>query len=233
MGSKENCVHCEMGSHSVCVSMVPIFSGLDEEHLREVMKTIQSVSYKNGEIIYHDGDPSDSLYIVKEGRIKDYRLSESGKEQLIRILNPGDFTGANPLFNHTLHNSFAEAMGDTQVCLINRLSLQDLLMKFPAISYRMLAELSKRLENSEKQTTRFTTERVETRLALFLVECLDGNGKSKEFELPMCKRDLASYIGTTPETLSRKLTDLEEAGFIGQKAHKRIEILDLDNLLLV
>ncbi|MDD4169434.1 MAG: helix-turn-helix domain-containing protein [Desulfotomaculaceae bacterium] len=106
-------------------------------------------------------------------------------------------------------------------------------MKFPSISLKVLAELSNRLEKSEKQTTRVSTEKVETRLALFIAECIDGEESSMEFVLPMSKRDLASFLGTTPETISRKLTDFEQAGYIRQKSHRKIEVIELDKLLLI
>ena len=74
---------------------------------------------------------------------------------------------------------------------------------------------------------------METRIALFLAECLEKGQESTEIELPMSKKDLASYLGTTPETLSRKLTELEAEGYIKQKTNKIIDIVDLDGLLLV
>lgn len=224
--------HCK-GNYNSCVSLVPIFNHLREEQMDEIMKTAKSVTYKRGEIIYQAGSQSDSLYIVNKGKIRIYRLSDSGKEQLVRILNPGDFTGELALFNEALHESFAEAMVETQVCMIKRSELQEFLLKYPSISLKILAEFSKRLEQSEKQTTRFATEKVETRLALFLAECLDSGAQTMEIVLPMSKKDLASYLGTTPETISRKLTDLEESGYIKQKSNKNIEIIDLDELLLV
>jgi CRP/FNR family transcriptional regulator len=199
----------------------------------EIMDTVRTGSYKKGELIYRAGDQSDSLYIVKKGRIKIYRLSESGKEQLVRILNSGDFTGELAIFSHLIHESYAEAMIDTEVCMITRSDLQEFLLKYPSISLKILSEFSSRLEKSEKQTTRVSTERVETRLALFLAECLNSKEKPMELVLPMSKKDLASYLGTTPETISRKLAELEDAGYIKQKTSRRIEILDLDGMLLI
>ncbi|MBO0961403.1 Crp/Fnr family transcriptional regulator [Neobacillus sp. MM2021_6] len=236
MGLKATNSHdhnCVKGSPKACVSLVPIFNHLEAEQMDEIMVTTNSVSYKRGEIIYRAGDQSDSLYIVNKGKIRIYRISESGKEQLVRILNSGDFTGELALFNDATHESFAEAMMETQVCMIKRSDLQEFLLKYPSISLKILAEFSNRLEQSEKQTTRFATENVETRIALFLAECIENEGNSQEFVLPMSKKDLASYLGTTPETISRKLADLENAGFIKQKPHKRMEILDLDGLLLL
>lgn len=134
------------------------------------------------------------------------------------------------MFSESVHESYAEAVENTEVCLIARAELQRLLLKFPSISLKILEELSSRLEKSEKQTIRVSTEKVETRLALFIAECLDGEG-AMEFVLPMSKRDLASFLGTTPETISRKLTDFEQAGYIKQKPQRKIEVLNLDELL--
>jgi CRP/FNR family transcriptional regulator, anaerobic regulatory protein len=219
--------------HIACVALVPIFNHLEESQIDEIMGVTHSISYKKGEIIYHAGDKSDSLYIVDYGKIKTYRLSESGKEQLIRILYEGDFTGELALFNETIHEAYAEAMVDSMVCTVKHSDLQELLLKYPTISLKLLSELSNRLGHSEKQTTRFATEKVDTRIALYLLECIDLNKKSKEVTLPMSKKDLASFLGTTPETVSRKLFEFEEAGLIMQKPHRKIEILDTEGLKLI
>ena len=219
--------------HKSCITLVPIFNHLEAEQMDEIMKTVKSRSFKRGELIYRAGDHSDSLYIVNSGKIKIYRLSESGKEQLVRILNPGDFTGELALFSQSVHESYAEAMEDTKICIITRSDLQEFLMKYPSISLKFLAEFSRRLEKSEKQTARVSTEKVETRLALFLAECVTSSEGPMEFVLPMSRKDLASYLGTTPETISRKLAEFEDAGYIKQKKGRKIEILDLDGMLLV
>lgn len=237
MSDKETALHshrhdCFICSHpEPCISVVPIFNHLEKEQMDEIMKTVRSVSFIKGEMIYRAGQRSDSLYIVNQGRIKIYRLSESGKEQLVRMLKPGDFTGELALFKETVHESFAEALEKTRVCLIKRSDLQKFLLKYPSISLRLLAEFADRLEQAEKQFS-LVTEKVETRLALFLAECMESEGQNP-FVLPMSKKDLASYLGTTPETLSRKLADLERQGYIRQKAHKKIEILDMEGLLLL
>ncbi len=232
-GHNHKCGHEGHEGHSTCVSRVPIFNHLEDEQMAEITGTILSTTYKKGEIIYHAGEASDSLYIVKSGRIKIYRLSESGKEQLVRFLSTGDFTGELALFSDSVHEAYAEAMENTEICLIRRRDLQTFLMKYPSISLKILTEFSNRLENSEKQTTRVSTEKVETRLALYLAECIDEEGSSMEFVLPMSKRDLASFLGTTPETISRKLADFEDAGYIRQKPQRKIEVVDLDKLLMV
>lgn len=235
---KKESLHCHHHSHSgvdheTCVSLVPIFNHLEKAQMEEIHALTQSLSFKKGETIYQPGSQSDALTIVSEGRVKIYRMSESGKEQLLRILNPGEFTGELALFNASVHDSYASAMVDTKVCLVKREDLQKLMMEYPAIAMKILSEFSTRLDESEKQTTRFATERVEMRIALFLVESMDPKSGSDEITLAMSRKDLASYLGTTPETLSRKLFEFEDAGLIRQLTTKRIQIKDADGLLLI
>jgi CRP/FNR family transcriptional regulator, anaerobic regulatory protein len=231
MEEKTHCTHCLNDDY--CISLVPIFNHLEKSQMDEVMSLIHSKSYKKGEDIYQSGNKSDALYIVRNGRVKIYRISESGKEQILRILNPGDFTGELALFNESVHDAYANALSDTDICMIKRDDLQNLLLKYPNISMKILSEFSNRLAQSETQTTRFATERVEMRIALFLVESLDTKSYSHTITLPMSKKDLASYLGTTPETISRKLFEFEDAGLIKQVSNKNIEILDIDGLLLI
>lgn len=214
-----------------CVSLVPIFNHLADEQMEEIMQTVRSLSLKKGEVMFHAGDKANTLYIVNHGRVKVFHLAESGKEQLVRILNPGDFTGELALFTESVHEGYAEALINTDICMITGTDLQSFLLKYPSIAIRIMKELSGRLEKSEIQTTRFATESVETRIALFLAESMEGT--SPKIELPMSKKDLASYLGTTPETISRRLTDLETDGYIIQTGQRNIEILDLDGLLLL
>jgi CRP/FNR family transcriptional regulator, anaerobic regulatory protein len=233
-GHHQSCHHldCCGTNEESCVSLVPIFNHLEKSQMEEIMSVTHSISYKKGEIIYRAGDQSDSLYIVNKGRVRIYRLSESGKEQLLRILNPGDFTGELALFNDTIHEAYASAMVDTSVCTVKRADFQNLLIKYPTIALKVMAEFSTRLEKAEKQTTRLATEKVDTRIALFLAECIEEDSKNNEITLPMSKKDLASYLGTTPETISRKLLEFETLGYIKQISNKKIKILELDSLLL-
>lgn len=176
--------------------------------------------YLKGEFLFRSQEREGALYIVNRGKVRIYRLSDSGKEQLIRILNPGDFTGEWTLFNpDVLHEEYAEATRDTSVCTIQQKDIQVLLEEYPVISLKLLAEMSQRLEHSERQTAQVAVEHVVTRLILFLVENIEPEmGNSPIITLPMAKKDIASYLGTTPETISRKFAELEEEGLIQQLA---------------
>lgn len=148
--------------------------------------------YQKGEFLFRSQEKEDTLYIINRGKIRIYRLADSGKEQLVRILSPGDFTGEWTLFNpDAVHEEYAEATRDTVVCMIQQKDVQDFLEQYPAISLKLLAEMSKRLESSERQTTQVAVESVITRLVLFLAENVEPEmGNSPTITLPMEKRTL-------------------------------------------
>src|SRR5690625_2520960 len=125
-----------------CVTLVPIFNHLTMEQMEEIMNVVRGVTFKKGEMIDRANEASDSLYIVNRGQVKIYRLAESGKEQLVRILQPGDFTGELALFKQSVHESYAEAVIDTDICVIRRDDLHQLLIRYSAISFKILWEFS-------------------------------------------------------------------------------------------
>src|SRR5690606_30128504 len=159
-------------------------------------------------------------------------LADTGKEQLVRILSPGDFAGELALFSSIDHDSYAEAMQASEVCTMHQADVRELLLQYPEISLHVLTELSRRLHASEKQSAAIATASINTRLAQYLVHQAE-NEDAMHFSLPMSRRDLASFLGTTPETVSRRLGEFEEAGWIRQTGQRKITILDLDALLLV
>ncbi|RYG74193.1 Crp/Fnr family transcriptional regulator [Lentibacillus lipolyticus] len=223
-------LECNHSAQKLCVSLVPIFNHLDHNEQAEVARTSRSRTYAKNEIVFQAGDPSEHLYIVHKGKVKIYNLSESGKEQLIRILYPGDFMGELSVFTDEWLTSYAEAMEPTEICAIHKSDMQALLEEKPAISLKLLEESSRRLKEAEKNLERLSSLDVEKRLASYLTE-LAENENSLKVKLPMSKKDLASYIGSTQETLSRRLTKFEEKGFIKQTGQRHISIVDMDSLL--
>ena len=228
MTDSSQCTHT---THRSCISIVPIFNHLSTDEMNEIVQTTHSASHAKGQTIYSAGEASDGLYIVHKGRVKIYRLSESGKEQLVRILNPGDFTGELSLFNEETHNAYAEAIEPVELCVMNRNTFQQFLVKYPAISLKVLKEFSTRLAQTERQAASIALEPTDTRVALYLAELVE-EANHDEINLPMSRKDIASHLGTTPETISRRLTEFEDAGWIRQLTQKKIKVLDLDALLL-
>ncbi|WP_057777993.1 Crp/Fnr family transcriptional regulator [Paucilactobacillus vaccinostercus] len=218
--------------HHNCVSLVPLFSQLTESEQATIESIVHRHHYQAGETIFAAGDPMDALMIVASGQVKVFQLAANGKEQLLYLLTTGDFDGETALFSQANHNSFAQALMPTQICQINRPEFQRLMQKYPTISLNLLNEFGKRLTDLEKRTTKTATTSVESRLADYLVETA-AQFESQNFKLPLKKKDLATYLGTTPETISRKLAELEQRGIITQTGSKQIQINDESALELL
>lgn len=213
--------YCEHNKNSNCVGLVPIFHSLTTDEMWEIAQITRQVSFGKGEAIYAMGDEIDSLYVIHSGRVKIYRLSDTGKEQVIRVLKAGDFMGELALFSHSPMGDFGEALENSTMCVIEGSSLKEIMGKYPSIAFKILEELSQRLEKTEQRLEDVSLHSAERRLAQTLLDLSLGG---EAIELEMSKRDLASQLGMTGETLSRKLSAFQDLGLIEQIGHRGILI---------
>lgn len=217
---------------ALCVARVPIFNHLPVDELSAIGQKASMQNYARGSFIHRPGDASNRLFIVHRGKVKVYRLADTGKEQLVRILRAGDFAGEMALFSSTEHDSYAEVLQTAEICSIYRADVQELLRQYPDISLYMLAELATRLGSSEKQTAAISITSINARLGQYLTDLVEKEN-STTVTLPMSRRLLSSYLGTTPETVSRRLGEFEKQGWIQQSGQRTIKVLDADALMLV
>lgn len=218
-----NCGH----ESKTCIEIVPIFSNLTFEEMMEVARITTDRKYLKGEMIYMAGDIGGKLFVIHKGRVKITRFSDSGKEQVIRILGPGDFMGELSLFIHTPLMDNAETLEDTVVCVIDEEEIKELMTKHPTIALKVLEELSSRLGRAENLIEGLGIHDVETRIVRILLDLKNERG---EIILEMSKGDLASHIGMSQETLSRKLSYFQDMGWIKLVGHRKIIILDEESL---
>lgn len=222
--------HMDQDSKKHCLTHVPIFNHLSDEELVQVAKTSRSKQFTKGEMIFHAGEPSHYLYIVHRGKVKISRTDESGKEQIIRILEPGDFLGELSLFTFSENENDAFVMMDSDICMIHRQDIHQLLRQYPNISVKILEEFSYRLDKTEKLVSQLTSKDAEKRIASYLIDLSKEQNDQTTITLPMTRKDLASYLGAAQETISRKLSSFQERGWIKQKGQKQIQIVDFHSL---
>lgn len=222
---------------ALCIHKVPIFNHLSDETMHLLKQYARPTSLQKGELLYRSGEKNTSLYIVHKGRLNIYHLSQDGKQQLIRILKPGDFTGELTLFNpEAVHENFAEAVIDCQICVLAHEDVRQLLESYPAISIKLLEELSRRLSATQYQVSNMAAVSITQRIVMYLEGLYEAQSegdtqKNSVVVLPMSRRELASYLGTSPESVSRKFTQLEQAGLIEQRSPRKIHIPEMKALL--
>lgn len=223
---KHTCPTC---GKSYCIDKVSILNHLDEESKIKISGLITRKDLEKGEYLYQAGDKLNELYIINSGSVNVFKITRSGKVQLLRVLGPGDFFGEWSIFtDDTSYDNYAQAVEDTKVCLLKQKDFKNLLVEYPEISIKILSEMSNRLETSENQTTQVSTSQVGTRLANYLLSHTDKN--TNKVSLSLSRKDLSSFLGTTPETISRKFKELEDDGIISQPATDKIIIEDFEKL---
>lgn len=212
-----------------CVRLVPIFKTLAPAAIDAVAGLVREHHVAAGETLFLAGSDADALYIVARGQVKVTQDTLSGREQMLRLLQAGDFDGEAVLFTQAEHNNNAIALTDSQICTISRTDFQQLLKSTPELALNVMNALGQRVVALENQATAASSTSVAERLANYLLET-SAALNNPEFTLPLRKKDLALFLGTSPETISRRLTSFEQAGLIKQAGRGQITIVDADGL---
>lgn len=230
----KSCSHCNHEAHS-CIDNIPIFHDLLADEKESIMDSSNHKKFKKGEIIFTPGDSFDDLFVVNKGMVKISKVSSLGKEQILRILKPGDFMGELALFSKSILNNTAEALEQTEICIIQGDKIRNLLIQQPEMAIKFLQKYTERIEETEELIEQIGLRDVEQRIANYLLIEIENNqiinDKGKyEINLPVSKGDLAALIGTTQETLSRKLSLFQDNGWIKLKGQRIIEVMNIESL---
>lgn len=211
--------------------MVPLFRGLTEKQLDLMAEVFPRKRYDPSQIIFSEGEPAAGFYILLSGRLKIYKLSLEGKEQILHIIEPGEPFAEVALFSETKFPAYAEAIEKSEVMFLSRNAFRQLIGSDPTIAMNMLAILSQRLKYFTRLIEDLSLKEVPQRLAAYLV-FLAHRERSDQVTLGISKGQLASLLGTIPETLSRIIAKMAGRGLIAVSGRK-VSILDTENLELL
>ncbi|HSR03745.1 MAG TPA: Crp/Fnr family transcriptional regulator [Proteiniclasticum sp.] len=222
---------CESCSKNgvTCVDKISLFDSLTDKQKELILSKSIHRSFDKGEIIFSPGDPGDNLYIINSGEVKIYKLSSQGKQQVLHVLGPKDFLGEHALFDQKPIMNSAEAMKKTNICILKGSDIRDLLMEHPEMGLKILAQYAKKNVQVLDIVESMGLYDVEQRIAKYLLG-LSRDFSMNEFRLPFSKGTLASILGTSQETLSRKLSSMQDEGILVLSGQRNIEILDLKRL---
>ncbi|MBC2703145.1 Crp/Fnr family transcriptional regulator [Desulfobacula sp.] len=209
---------------------IPLFSGLSEEHLEKISSIASTLKFNRGQIIFHEGDKGDGLYIVEKGKIKVFKLSFEGKEQILHIYGPGHTFGEVPVFEGKNFPASSMALEKSVIIFLPRNKFVDLITATPGLGMTLLADLSKRLREFTMQIENLSLKEVPARLAAYILTLSKEQKNKKQVILPISKAQLSNLIGTTPETVSRIFKKMMTSSYIEVQT-KTILIKDLEGLL--
>lgn len=211
---------------------VPLFHNLSEEQLRSVVKIAEIQSFGKGEILFNAGNEATGFFVIKSGRVKIYKISSGGKEQILNIFETGQNFAEVAALDGKAFPAAGATLEPTELIFFPRLAFLELLHQYPDIGINMLISLSKHLRHLTNVIETLSFKDVPQRLAAYLLglrERCDDPHSPSTVVLNLTKSQLAAALGTIPATLSRAFNRLNNEGIITIEG-PRIQILDADRL---
>jgi CRP-like cAMP-binding protein len=208
---------------------IPLFAGLVDEQIQWLAVIVEKRKYSRGKVIFTEGEEATGFYVLHTGRVKIYKLSSEGKEQILHIFGPGEPFGEVAVFAGGQFPAYAEALEVSETLFFPRKKIVELLTKDPSMAMNMLAMLSKRLKYFTQLVENLSLKEVPQRLAAYLLVLATMKDKRDTVELDIAKGQLASLLGTIPETLSRILNKMTIQGYIEVEG-RQIKLLDRQSL---
>ena len=211
------------------LSQCMLFSGLTDAQLAELAGITNKRRCRRGETIFREADPGIGFYIIASGKVKVFKSSPEGKEQILHIFGRGEPIGEVPVFHGQPYPATAEALSEAELFFFPRPQFVTLIEKNSSLALNMLAVLAMRLRRFSTQIEHLSLKEVPGRLAMYLLYMAKEQNNMHQVVLDIPKGQLASLLGTSPETLSRIFQKMTEEGLI-QVEGKRIQLLDTDAL---
>jgi CRP/FNR family transcriptional regulator, dissimilatory nitrate respiration regulator len=211
------------------IGRLALFNGLPREDLEELALVAVDQKYGKGQTLFSEGSEASGFFGISDGRVKIYKLSLEGKEQILHIFGEGEFFGEVPVFAGGRFPAHAETLESSRLLFFPKNAFKELVARKPSLAMNMLAILSKRLRYFTHLVEDLSLKEVPGRLAAYLLYLSDHNQSSPVFDLDITKGQLASLLGTIPETLSRILGRMSQQDFIRVDG-RRIEVLNREAL---
>jgi len=204
---------------------IPLFNGLPEDQIAAIKQIAIEKQINKGEIIFSEGDEAKGFFVIAEGRVKVFKVSPEGKEQILHIFGPGQPFGEVPVFTGQRFPANVQAIDKTRVLFFPRVAIVDLISENPSLALNMLAVMSKKLHEFAVQIENLSLKEIPARLASYLIFLANEQDKDAVVTLNISKGQLASILGTIPETLSRIFARLSGYNLIRVDG-KKITLLD-------
>ena len=206
------------------VADISLFSGLGPKELAAVAAVAEVRRYGRGQDIFFSGDPAEGFFSVASGKVRIYQTSLAGKEHIIHVFGPGEVFAEVAVFAGGVYPANAQAMEEGDYLFFPRERFRKLLADDPDLALTMLGLLSIRLRQLVRKLEDLSLREVPARLASHLL-LLGAQSKKRVLPLDLPKGQLAAYLGTIPETLSRVLRRFVDEGLISLSGSS-VEILD-------
>ena len=221
-----SCSNCRLGS--ICLPVALESDDIDK--LDDIIR--RGKPMHKGDHLYREGEDFNSVFAVRSGAVKAYRVTDDGREQVTGFYFPGEILGMDGIAKNS-HNCSAKALETSAICEIPFASLADLSVKMPNLQRHFFQLMSREITEDQQLITLLSKNTAEERIAALMLSISSRNARrqlsSTSFRLPMSRIDIGNYLGLTVETVSRVFSRLQKLGVL-EVSNKEIEILDIKGL---
>ena len=211
----------------------PLFAALDAATADQLMESMSPRRLARGDVVFHEGDPGDSLYVITRGKVKLSKAASDGRESLLSVLGPGEMFGELSLFDPGPRLTTAYVVSDTEFISLGNDALRSFLEQHPEVAMQMLAGLAHRLRKTNEGLSDLVFTDVPGRVAKALLDLSDRFGRRSEAGLvvahDLTQEELAQLVGASRETVNKALADFAQRGWVTLGA-KSVTLLDVDRL---
>ena len=202
----------------------PLFAGLKEEDLKKIRTIALSKQVGKGKVLFTEGEEAKGFYVILSGKVKLYKISPEGKEQILHVVSAPDAFAEAALFLEGTYPAFAQALSDGQLLFFPKRDFIHLIEKNPQLSINMIVSLSLFLKRFASLIEELSLKEVSSRVAKYMIDLALKSSKEgknpKEVELDLSKTQLALKLGTISETLSRTLSKMKTKGIIDVRKNR-------------
>lgn len=211
-----------------------IFQDLGEHERAQVERQISYATYPAGQLFYSPDEQGEALFVLREGRVRLYKLSPEGRALTLALLEPVAMFGEMTLIGQWLHDSFAESMTECLIGTLDREELRSILVQHPAVALRFMELMGRRLRVVENKLADIAFKSVPQRLASVLLNLAqnDDDAVIAPFVPRYTHQQLAEMIGSYRETVTKAMGEFRDNGII-RIDNDLIYLTNLDELQLL
>ncbi|MFT4010273.1 MAG: Crp/Fnr family transcriptional regulator [Nocardioidaceae bacterium] len=211
----------------------PLFQALDDEAATALRGSMSTTKLRRGDVLFHEGDTGDKLYIVTDGKVKLGRTSTDGRENLLAILGPGQMFGELSLFDPGPRSATVTAVTDTAFLSLSHEDLLKWLEGRPVVANGLLAQLAGRLRKANDVVADLVFSDVPGRVAKALLDLAGRFGRTADDGVhvhhDLTQEELAQLVGASRETVNKALADFVSRGWLRLEP-RSVVILDVERL---
>ena len=211
------------------LSDIFLLESLSDEQIKMVGSFCSIKKISKNELLFSENQKAAAFFSIISGKVKIYKLSEKGDEHTLEIHESGDMVAEAAIFDLETYPAYCQAMQETELIRIPKEEFIELLKHFPEISLKIMNSYSKRLRRFVKMVEELSLKDIRSRLANYLLENSETFPDRTICKIDISKKELASLLGTIPETISRTFKSFKADNIIDEKGNK-IVILQPDKL---